>query len=167
MTTLRNFQVTLESNEFRARINNRRFDELTRDECLKRLAGRTIGRLAVMVNHYPQVFVVNYRLDDFIVVFRTHAGTKLNAANHANVSFQVDQIDEISRSGWSVLIQGMAEDVTDRVADPVSERSRNLGVQPWVPGEKPRLVRIIPARITGRELVPVDVEDSSDDIGYL
>ena len=107
-----------------------------------------------MVNHYPQVFVVNYRLDDFIVVFRTHAGTKLDAANHANISFQVDHIDETTRTGWSVLIQGMAEDVTDRVADPITERSRDLGVQPWVPGDKPRLVRIIPAHITGRRAHP-------------
>ncbi len=59
------------------------------------------------------MFTVNYRLDDFIIVFRTHLGTKLLAANHANIGFQVDHVDATNHSGWSVLIQGMAEDVTE------------------------------------------------------
>src|ERR1700729_274651 len=111
------------SEQAASEIESRKYDELSYDECLRRLATRSIGRLGVMVGNYPQIFVVNYRLDDFIVVFRTHAGTKLDAANHANISFQVDHIDETTRTGWSVLIQGMAEDVTDRVADPITQRS--------------------------------------------
>ena len=148
-------------------VEPRRFGELDYDECLRRLASRDVGRLSVIVGHYPQIFVVNYRLDDFVVVFRTHAGTKLDAANHANVGFQVDHIDEATRSGWSVLIQGMAEDVTDRIADSTTERSRDLGIVPWVPGDNPRLVRILPAHITGRELTPAELSYWSDDRGYL
>jgi hypothetical protein len=146
---------------------SRRLGELDDDECLRRLASCDIGRLAVVVGHYPQVFLVNYRLDDFVVVLRTHFGTKLNAANHANVGFQVDHIDAVNHRGWSVLIQGMAEDITDRVADPIAERSRDLGVTPWVPGDQPRLVRIIPAHITGRELTAAELSYWSDDRGYL
>lgn len=148
-------------------VDNRRLGKLDYDECLRRLATRSVGRLAVTVGHYPEVFVVNYRLDDFIVVFRTHPGTKLDAANHANISFQVDHIDEVHRTGWSVLIQGMAEDVTDRIGDPITERTRDLGVDPWAPGEQPRLVRIIPARITGREIEADELSYWSDDRGYL
>jgi nitroimidazol reductase NimA-like FMN-containing flavoprotein (pyridoxamine 5'-phosphate oxidase superfamily) len=147
--------------------DDRSYGELSYEECLRRLATRSIGRLSVMVGNYPQVFVVNYRLDEFIVAFRTHSGTKLDAANHANISFQVDHIDETTRTGWSVLILGMAEDVTDRVADPITERTRDLRVDPWVPGEQPRLVRIVPAHITGRELTQTDLAYWSDDRGYL
>jgi len=130
--------------------------ELSYTECVKRLASKRVGRLAVMVGYYPQVFPMNYLLDDSIVVVRAHAGTELMAANHANVSFQVDEIHEDRRSGWSVLVQGMAEDVTDRQGDPITERSRALGVDPWT-GAEPRLLRIIPAKITGRELSPADL----------
>lgn len=144
-----------------------RLAELSDEECLRRLATRTIGRLTVILDHYPQVFVVNYRLDDFVIVFRTNQGTKLHAANHANVSFEVDEIDEVHRSGWTVVVLGMAEDVTDHVGDVTAERSRNLGVEPWAPGEKSRLVRIIPARITGRQLSPADLGYGTDDHGYL
>jgi uncharacterized protein len=142
-------------------------DTLTVDECLERLASQEVGRLAVMVGHYPQVFCVNYRLDDFVVVFRTHLGSKLLAAHHANVGFQVDHIDHSARRGWSVLIQGMAEDVSDRPSDAITERSRNLGVEPWAPGDKPRFIRVIPAKITGRELTSRDLTWGTDDRGYL
>ena len=140
-----------------------RLDELSYEECIVRLRSRVVGRLAVMVGHYPQVFPMNYQLDDYIVVIRTDPGTKLTAANHANVSFQVDDIDTETQSGWSVLVEGMAEDVTDRKGDPITDRSDALGVEPWAPGEKPRIVRIIPARVTGRQLVLTAPTDTPTD----
>jgi len=144
-----------------------RLDDLTYDECLARLASQQIGRLAVVVDNYPQVFCVNYRLDGFTVVFRTHVGTKLLAAHHANVGFEVDSLDQVGHTGWTVLVQGMAEDVTDRLNDTVTERSRDLGVEPWVPGDQPRIVRIIPAKITGRQLSSGELLWATDDHGYL
>ena len=41
-----------------------RLDELNYDDCMSRLASRQVDHLAVVVGHYPQVFPVNYRLDD-------------------------------------------------------------------------------------------------------
>lgn len=143
------------------RTSNRLF-ALSVDECLRRLATQEIGRLAVVVDHYPQVFCVNYRLDDFVVVFRTQLGGRLTAANHENVGFEVDHLDHIRRCGWTVLVRGMAEDVTDRQGDLVTERSRRLAIDPWVPGEHPRIFRIIPAKITGRELTPGQFEGATD-----
>jgi hypothetical protein len=145
----------------------RRLEELSYDDCLDRLARKRLGRLAVVVGHYPQVFPVNYRLDDRIVVFRTHRGTTLLAANHANVGFHVDHVDEATRSGWSVMIQGMAEDVTDRHHDPITERGWGLGVDSWAPGDQSRIVRIIPAHMTGRQITSGELSDWSDENGVL
>jgi hypothetical protein len=66
---------------------------------------------------------VNYALDQRAVVVRTHPGTKLSAADHANVTFEVDHIDPISRSGWSVLIRGLAEEVTSAHRTELIERT--------------------------------------------
>jgi hypothetical protein len=145
--------------------NGRHMEELSYDDCLDHLARKCVGHLAVVVGHYPQVFTVNYRLDDYIVVFRTHLGTKLLAANHANVSFYVDHVEEITRSGWSVLIQGMAEDVSDRHNDPITERRRGIGIDPWAPGDQSRIVLIIPAHMTGRQITPGELTDWSDEGG--
>lgn len=142
-------------------------ETLSYRECLDLLATEQVGRLAVVIDHYPQVFCVNYRLDDFVVVFRTHIGTKLVAANHANIAFEVDHLDPAARTGWSVLIQGMAEDITDQRPGAVTERARNLGVEPWVDDDKSRLVRVIPARVTGRRIPAHELAWPTDDIGYL
>jgi len=131
-------------------------EKLSYDECIERLRSRCVGRLAVVVGHYPQVFPMNYRLDDNIIVLRADVGPVLLAANHSNVGFQVDEVDPTNGSGWSVLVQGMAEDVSDRKGDAITERSKALGVDPWAPGEHQRIVRIIPARISGRRLAPTD-----------
>ena len=101
-------------------------EPLSYGECIEHLRSRCVGRLAVVVGHYPQVFPMNYRLDDNIIVLRADVGTVLLAANHANVGFQVDEVDPASGSGWSVLVQGMAEDVSDRRGDPITERSKAL-----------------------------------------
>ncbi len=142
-------------------------EELSQQDCLDLLATEQVGRLAVVVDLYPQVFPVNYRLDDFVVVFRTHIGTKLLAANHANVGFEVDHLEAVSRSGWSVLIQGMAEDITDHRPGPVTERTRNLAVESWAGGDKARLIRVIPARITGRRIPFDELGWPADDRGYV
>jgi nitroimidazol reductase NimA-like FMN-containing flavoprotein (pyridoxamine 5'-phosphate oxidase superfamily) len=142
-------------------------DELTYEECVRRLASKEIGHLVVVDRHYPHVFPVNYRLDDDVVVFRSNYGTKLLAAHHENVAFYVDHIDESRHSGWSVQVHGMAEDITDHVEDPLRSRAEKLDPKPWAPGEKSRLVRIIPRGITGRVLTPSEVGFWSDPRGYL
>jgi hypothetical protein len=147
--------------------DTKHLDELTVEVCLERLASERTGRLAVVVDHYPQIFCVNYVLDDFVVVFRTHVGSHLLAAHHTNIGFEVDHLDPATRLGWTVLIQGMAEDVTDRPRDATTERGKQLDIQPWAPGDKPRILRIIPAKITGRELLPGDPFWATDDRGYL
>ncbi len=129
-------------------------DTLSYEECMVRLRSRTIGRLGLTVGYYPQIIPVNYRMDDFVVVFRTHIGTTLLAAKHANVCFQIDEFNHDDHTGWSVLVRGMAEDVTDRTRDPITERGRRLDVTPWAPGDKPRIVRIVPAWVSGRILSP-------------
>lgn len=134
-----------------------RVEELSRDEMLRLLSAQEVGRLAVDVDGYPQVFPVNYRMDADIVVFRTNRGTKLRAANHQNVSFEVDDVDLRTRTGWSVLVEGVAEDVTDFRPTTAVKRAHELPIVPWVGGNRPRVVRVIPVRITGRRIQPGDL----------
>jgi hypothetical protein len=128
--------------------------ELDADECYRLLATHEIGRLVVNAEQGPLVFPVNYALDRGVIVIRTHPGTKLTAAGHANVSFQVDEIDRRTRSGWSVLVRGLAEELTTAHGADLVGRTRGSGVQPWAPGQRERWMRIIPQGISGRRIVP-------------
>ena len=127
-------------------------DVLTRDECFRLLGTQEVGRLGVIVEHYPLIIPVNYALDDRVIVVRTSSGTKLSALDHANVTFEVDEIDRTRRTGWSVLVRGLAEEVTEAHARDLVDRSVTAGVSPWAPGVRDHLVRVIPHLVTGRRI---------------
>ncbi|MFC7656796.1 pyridoxamine 5'-phosphate oxidase family protein [Pseudonocardia benzenivorans] len=113
---------------------DRQLQVLDVDECYRLLATEQIGRLGVNAEHYPLIFPVNFALDGTTIVIRTDTGTKLSAADHANVTFEVDQIDRGTRAGWSVLVRGLAEEVTAEHRAELVERTRASGVEPWAPG---------------------------------
>jgi nitroimidazol reductase NimA-like FMN-containing flavoprotein (pyridoxamine 5'-phosphate oxidase superfamily) len=126
---------------------------LDREECLELLAQDVIGRLAVLSGTGPVIFPVNYALDGDAIVFRTAPGTKLDAGPRAPASFEIDDFDRGTRSGWSVVVVGRLEEATPFDAT-VLERVQNLPVDPWAKGDKPHWVRLVPTRITGRRVDP-------------
>ena len=141
--------------------------ELTHDECLALLATRQVGRLGVMAENYPLVLPVNYALDRDVIVVRTGSGTKHANMLQANVTFEVDQIDEITHAGWSVLVKGLAREVTlERSEDP-ADRTMTADPKPWAPGEHEHWMRIIPHYVTGRRLDPGALSDFFEAAAYL
>lgn len=143
--------------------------ELDVDACLALLARRHFGRVAVNDDEGPVVLPVNYLLDHGSVVFRTDEGTKLDAAVRADrVAFQVDEVDDARRSGWSVLVRGRLEEVVDPAE---LDRLRVQPLTPFAPGRRERYVRVLSATVTGRRIpVPDDVPlgwFERDDLGLL
>ena len=128
-----------------------RWQELTRAECFELLATEHLGRVAMVDDRGPVVFPVHFVLDRHTVVFRTGTGTKLSAASLGRrVSFEVDQADPATRTGWSVLVRGEAVEVTDRAE---LTRLRALPLEVWAPGARGHYVRILPSALTGRRIV--------------
>lgn len=141
---------------------------LSPDDCYQLLATQQIGRLGVNAEHYPLIFPVNYALDRAgVIVIRTNAGTKLAAADHANVTFEVDCIDQQTRSGWSVLVRGLAEEVTSKHRNDLIERTKASGVEPWAPGHRGHWMRLIPHSISGRWIVPGELPPAFEPGAYL
>ena len=65
------------------------------------------------------------------------------------MAFEVDGIDTSAETGWSVLVRGVASEVTDE-----HERARlaRLPLHPWAPGERDRWLRVVPTTVTGRAI---------------
>jgi len=124
---------------------------LSRDECLRLLAGDEIGRLAVVSGGTALILPVNYALDGEAVVLRTDPGTKLTEGPRARASFEIDEFDRATRTGWSVVVTGRLTEVT-MYDPPVFARTRALPVDPWADGAKDHWLRLVPDRITGRRL---------------
>ncbi len=141
--------------------------ELSRQECQTLLATHQVGRLGVNADHYPLIFVVNYGLDRDVIVIRTHPGTKLSNADHANVTFEVDDIDQHTRSGWSVLVRGLAEEVGSAHRAELIARTHAAEVNPWAPGEFGHWLRLIPHQVTGRRIIPGELPRPFPDSAYL
>jgi uncharacterized protein len=125
---------------------------LSSEECLHLLASQQVGRLAVLAGQYPMVVPVNYAIDGDVIVFRSGPGTKLRAAQHRNVAFEVDEIDLDERHGWSVLATGQAEIVTDDHDPSLVSRTKALPIDPLESDEKETWVRILVASVSGRRI---------------
>jgi hypothetical protein len=128
--------------------------ELGRDECLRLLASHSFGRLAVNggTGQPPVIRPVNYAFDERTrsVVFRTAAGSKFYALlKAAHAAFEVDETDEASRTGWSVIMHG----VTDELTNPADvRRLEGLGLEPWAPGPKVHWMHIRAWTVSGRRI---------------
>lgn len=126
---------------------------LSEADCTALLESNHLGRIAVLFDGAPVIFPVNYVYSQGRVGIRTDPGTKLVGAAQGPVAFEIDAVDEGSRTGWSVLVKGTGYDVTDSV-DLVSVHVRRFPVDTWVPGAKSRWIRIEPGSITGRKVRP-------------
>lgn len=135
-------------------IDNRTgLEVLDRDECVRLLGTGGIGRVAVIDGGRPAIFPVNYLVHDQQVLFRTAEGTKLDAAIRGRqVAFEIDSADPMYHTGWSVVVVGRAEEVTDPDRRAVIER---LPLRPWASGAKHHIVAIRAEQVSGRRIVPV------------
>ena len=123
---------------------------LDEDECFELMATMEVGRLAVVSGGVPLIFPVNYAVVDGNIVIRTAPGTKLTAAGRNQVTIEADEIDPATHTGWSVVVRGRAEEITD--FDPSEIKGlRNIALRPWA-GDKPVWLRIVPLVVTGRRL---------------
>jgi nitroimidazol reductase NimA-like FMN-containing flavoprotein (pyridoxamine 5'-phosphate oxidase superfamily) len=124
---------------------------LPEDKCLQLLGCRSVGCIAVVRDNQPLIFPVNYILEGRTVVFRTDPGTKLTWATHGHVAFEIESIDLFYREGWSVLVQGLGEEITD-APDTWSEHIRARVLVPWGGGAKDHWVAIASPVISGRRI---------------
>lgn len=122
---------------------------LSEEQCRELLASRDLGRIAFAHAENIEIFPVNYSTDGTIVVFRTGAGTKLAHSTVPRVAFEVDDWDVAKKIGWSVVLKGVAQEVTSGT-DPFSTILRTRDVVPLVPGEHDYWIAIYPAEISGR-----------------
>jgi nitroimidazol reductase NimA-like FMN-containing flavoprotein (pyridoxamine 5'-phosphate oxidase superfamily) len=124
--------------------------ELSTAECLELLAAHQVGRVAYCDELGPVVLPVNYALDQGTVLIQISPHSTL--ARHLRAgpaSFQVDEFDEYTQSGWSVLVRGDAAYVDQDDLPKDDDRPHA-----WAEGHRTLHVRITPHEIAGRRLLP-------------
>jgi nitroimidazol reductase NimA-like FMN-containing flavoprotein (pyridoxamine 5'-phosphate oxidase superfamily) len=128
----------------------RQLGSLSEEECQTQLARGRIGRVVFVDGRGPVALPVNYRVLNGDIVFRTASFSSLMASTYVDrVGFEVDEIDESRREGWSVLATGRARLVTDNTE---LRSLQQLGVTPWAEGPRTQYIRIMVRTISGRRL---------------
>ena len=128
------------------------FAELTLAECERLLAEHKAGRVGLNAPTGPQILPVTYAYYAKTIVFRTSPyGVLSSLERHTRVAFEIDDIDEERESGWSVLVLGSAERVTQEHT--VSSLWKD-GPVPWAEGPRNLFIMITPETITGRTVGP-------------
>ncbi|MEB3982057.1 pyridoxamine 5'-phosphate oxidase family protein [Mycobacterium sp. 663a-19] len=119
---------------------------LSEDESWRRLGGVALGRLVTSFAGEPEIFPVNFVVQDRTVLFRTSEGTKLfSAVANNTVLFEAD--DHETADGWSVIVRGRARRLRTEAEIAEAERAQLI---PWTATPKVHYVRVTPSEITGR-----------------
>jgi nitroimidazol reductase NimA-like FMN-containing flavoprotein (pyridoxamine 5'-phosphate oxidase superfamily) len=128
-----------------------RLEPLSHDECIDLLRAGVVGRIAFIVDDFPVVIPVNYRLVETAgrvwIALRTRPGGVIARAP-MNVAFQIDGIDQPRHQGWSVLARGTLHAVDPDAAD-FRER---FDPHPWIEAERESWMIVDPFAVTGRRL---------------
>jgi uncharacterized protein len=121
-------------------------------ECLRLLASVPVGRVAFHADGEVVVLPVNHLVDGQDIIFRTAVGSKLSAAEKADiVAFETDDYDAQTKSGWSVVVNGRAEILYENTE---TQRLDGLGLQPWPTAvNRPFWIRIRPTSVSGRQII--------------
>jgi uncharacterized protein len=115
-------------------------------ECWERLSSVGLGRLVTSVDGNPEIFPINFVVQDRTVLFRTAEGTKLvSAAINDEVLFEADHYDDAE--GWSVIVRGWTRVVR---TDEDRAKAETAPLRPWTATAKDHFVRMRPSWVTGR-----------------
>lgn len=131
-------------------VDRNGLEVLEREDCVQLLEQHRLGRLGLSSGALPTILPVNYWSDGAFVYVRTSAGTKLDAAlRDAVVAFEVDDANGMEHTGWSVVITGVAREVTDR--DEL-ERLASAPLPRWARSLGDHIIAISTEIVTGRRL---------------
>lgn len=116
------------------------------EQCWKLLDNTQHGRLVLNAAGETDIFPINYRAHDGLLLLRTAPGTKLAELTiNENVVFQADGVT--ADEAWSVVVKGRAK-VLEQSTEIAAAEALNL--KTWIPTLKDFYVEITPSRISGR-----------------
>jgi hypothetical protein len=124
-------------------------------QCRRLLESEGIGRVGFGGTGGPLVLPVNYVFSNDRVIFRTSRRSPLRALDGLRVVFEIDGVDRENRTGWSVLVSGVAR----TVHEPLDGLPCGAP-ESWAGPDRDVYVVIDADRITGRQVRADDARRS-------
>ena len=127
-----------------------RLERLSPWECRRLLASSAVGRLGYTSADGPRIVPMNFTVAGDRLIFRTAPETEAaRCANGHPVAFEVDQVDEFLRAGWSVLVTGEASEIT---SDELRMLDLTQAPDAWPEGWRSMFLQLPLTKITGRRV---------------
>jgi nitroimidazol reductase NimA-like FMN-containing flavoprotein (pyridoxamine 5'-phosphate oxidase superfamily) len=127
----------------------RSLETLSTSEAVALLSTIPVGRVVFTVGALPAIVPVAFAVYDGAVVMRTSPESRLaKAAPGGVLAFETDDIDPETRTGWSVVVMGVAA----VVADPVRRAAIDGVVGTFAPGQQDVCIRLPLTVVTGRRV---------------
>lgn len=118
-----------------------RLTELTRAQAMRLLASVPLGRIVFTHHALPAIRPGNHVVDGDDIVIRSHPGATVVSAGDAAgvvVAYEADEIDAVTRAGWTVTVTGTAR----LIDDPADAARYDQVLRPWVTGDTSQVVRV-------------------------
>ena len=129
--------------------SERHFEGIGRQQCLDLLESNHLGRVAWQAADRPQILPVTYAMHQGFVYFRTAPDSILaELAQPTSVALEVDELDQQTRSGWSIVMHGLSSAVSE--PDALDDLWASDSLVPWASGNRTLFIRIRPERVSGR-----------------
>lgn len=123
--------------------------ELPGPECWKLLGSVVLGRVVFSHHALPAVRVVRHLVDENAIIVRSPRDDVITGHGETVVCYEADDMDADRRTGWSVVVTGVARPVREPAA--MARYGRLLAA--CAAGEAGQVIAIEPRLITGRRLV--------------
>jgi uncharacterized protein len=127
----------------------RRFEPIGRQQCLDLMESHHLGRIAWQAADLPQILPITYAMHQGSVYFRTLPdGLLAELAKPTSVALEVDELDQQTRSGWSIVLHGHTSAV--REPDELADLWASDSLVPWASGNRTLFIRVRPDTVAGR-----------------
>lgn len=123
------------------------------DRCWSLMDQVRVGRLAAYDGDQPLVAVVPFAVEHGDIVVGAKASLGLSGLFGRPVALEVSELDDDTEAGWSVVVRGVAYDITNTV-DRRSERLQGVDVSCWCMDDIDGRIAIRPRDVQGRWLRP-------------
>ena len=129
--------------------SERYFEAIGRQQCFDLIESHHLGRIAWQAADLPQILPVTYAMHQGSVYFRTAPdGILSELALPTRVALEVDELDQQTRSGWSIVLHGRTSAVSEPEA--LADLWAADSLVPWAGGNRTLFICIRPDRVAGR-----------------
>lgn len=115
---------------------------ISAEECRQLLEERRVARISWASADGLVILPVNYVVQDDVILMKVAPDSVMGElAQGRDVALEVEDVDEATANGWSVLVRGRSSAFAGDAA---------VLPEPWAPGNRTLLIAVAPHTLTGR-----------------